>query len=183
MGKFIVPPPQPPPPHTNVSYRLWRLACKASTCPPLSIIVRWVRGGGGGGVWGDSGVEVVVDGGKRRWRRRQNWLQATGGIECRWMLRVVCRSKSHGVTREGRVVQPSAVVERGPVDWGVAQVSPPLLPLLPLLLLLLQPLKLPFYHLHLSSAPPAPCTRSGPPRCAGSGSPPSSGPAPPAPGA
>ena len=63
MGKFIVPPPQPPPPHTNVSYRLWRLACKASTCPPLSIIVRWVRGwrwrwslggqwcGSGGGRW------------------------------------------------------------------------------------------------------------------------------------
>ena len=28
------------------------------------------------------------------------------------------RSKSHGVTREGKLVQPSVKMERGPSDWG-----------------------------------------------------------------
>ena len=33
------------------------------------------------------------------------------------------RSKAHGVTREGKLVQPSVKMEKGPLDWGVEQVS------------------------------------------------------------
>ena len=35
---------------------------------------------------------------------------------------VVVRSKSHGVTREGKLIQPSAKMERGPPDWGAEMV-------------------------------------------------------------
>ena len=33
------------------------------------------------------------------------------------------RSKAHGVTREGKLVQPSVKMERCPLDWGAEQVS------------------------------------------------------------
>ena len=37
-------------------------------------------------------------------------------------VQVVVRSKSHGVTREGKLVQPSIKMERGPLDWGAEMV-------------------------------------------------------------
>ena len=33
------------------------------------------------------------------------------------------RSKAHGVTREGKLVQPSVKMEKCPLDWGAEQVS------------------------------------------------------------
>ena len=38
---------------------------------------------------------------------------------------VVVRSKSHGVTREGKLVQPSVKMERAPSDWGAEMVRVP----------------------------------------------------------
>ena len=35
---------------------------------------------------------------------------------------VVVRSKAHGVTREGKLVQPSVKMEKCPLDWGAEQV-------------------------------------------------------------